>query len=184
MRQPSTLDLRPSARTSLPSSSSLSVRGPLHTLSRSPPAPTSPTGTHHHPVRTVVLSLFPSVGQVRLSGPSHSPYPCPQPCPRPRCLSNLTLANPSTATYPPPPSCTAVIPSFSISLSLFLSRTTSTYHFYALAVWMHHRANSYAKLPMVRYLPTYLPSYLPSWLATYSRKTRWGCKLRITVDIN
>lgn len=127
MRQPSTLDLRPSARTSLPSSSSLSVRGPLHTLSRSPPAPTSPTGTHHHPVRTVVLSLFPSVGQVRLSGPSHSPYPCPQPCPRPRCLSNLTLANPSTATYPPPPSCTAVIPSFSISLSLSLSLT---YHVY------------------------------------------------------
>lgn len=100
MRQPSTLDLRPSARTSLPSSSSLSVRGPLHTLSRSPPAPTSPTGTHHHPVRTVVLSLFPSVGQVRLSGPSHSPYPCPQPCPRPRCLSNLTLANPLDCHLP------------------------------------------------------------------------------------
>lgn len=162
----------------------LRARSPPHTV----PESSSPYQPHRHPPPPREdgrsLSLFPSVGQVRLSGPSHSPYPCPQPCPRPRCLSNLTLANPSTATYPPPPSCTAVIPSFSISLSLFLSRTTSTYHFYALAVWMHHRANSYAKLPMVRYLPTYLPSYLPSWLATYSRKTRWGCKLRITADTN
>lgn len=122
MRQPSTLDLRPSARSSLPSSSSLSVRGPLHTLSRSPPAPTSPpTTTTTIPLRAIVLSLSFPLGQVRLSGPSHSPYPCPQPCPCPRCLSNLTLANPSVATYPPPPSCTAVIPSSSLSLSLSLA---------------------------------------------------------------
>lgn len=135
MRQPSTLNLRPSVRSSLPSSSSLSVRGPLHTLSRSPPAPTSPTGIHHHHhhVREIVLSLSVSLGQVRLSGPSHSPYPCPQPCLCPRCLSNLTLATPSVATYPPPPPCTAVIPSS--STSLFLSPSprvpTSTYHFCA-----------------------------------------------------
>lgn len=113
------LDSRPPSLRSLLSSLffiPLRARSP-HTLSRSPPAPTSPTGTHHHPVRTIVLSLSFSLGQVRLSGPSHSPYPCPQPCPCPQCLSNLTLANPSVATYPPPPSCTAVIRSFSLFLS-------------------------------------------------------------------
>lgn len=136
MRQPSTLDLRPSARSSLPSSSSLSVRGPLHALSRSPPAPTAPTnptGIHHHLVRAIVLSLSFSLGQVRLSGPSHSPYPCLQPCPCPRCLSNLTPPTPSlppTPPPPPPPSCTALLSPHSLSLSFFCV-PTSTYHFYA-----------------------------------------------------
>lgn len=133
MRQPSTLDLRLSARSSLPSSSSLSVRGPLHTLSRSPPAPTAPTsstGTHHHLVRAIVLSLSFSLGQVRLSGPSHSPYSCLQPCPR--CLSNLTPPTPSPPSTPPspPPSCTVLLSPHSLSL-FFFCVPTSTYHFYA-----------------------------------------------------
>jgi len=96
VRQPSTLDLRPSARSSLfpllhpspcevPSTHCPGVLQPLPT----------PIGTHHHPVRAIVLSLSFSLGQVRLSDPSHSPYPCPQLCPCPRCLPNLTLANPS-----------------------------------------------------------------------------------------
>lgn len=190
MRQLSTLDLRPSVRSSLPSSSSFSVRDPLHTLSRSPPAPTSPTGIHHHhhPVREIVLSLSISLRQVRLSGPSHSPYPCPQPCLCPRCLSNFTLANPSVVTYPPTLPCTAVIPSS--STSLFLSSTFLAY----LRLLTTFTLDSVGALPCqflcettngaIRYLPTYLPSYLPSWLATYSRKTRWGCKLRITEDAN
>lgn len=114
------LDSRPpSLRSSLSSlfHIPLRARSPPHTLSRSPPAPTSPTSTHHHPVRAVVLSLSFSLGQILLSGPSHSPYSRPQPCPCPQCLSNLTLTNPSVATYPPPPSCTAVIPSYPLALS-------------------------------------------------------------------
>lgn len=121
MRQPSTLDLRPSARSSLPSSSSLSVRGPLHTLSRSPPAPTTPTsstGTHHHLVRAIVLSLSFSLGQVRLSGPSHSPYSCLQPCPCPRCLSNLT---PPTPSSPPTPLSLRLLAPLCYPLILYLS---------------------------------------------------------------
>lgn len=154
MRQPSTLDLRPSARASLPSSSSLSVRSPLHTLSRSPPAPTSPTGIHHHPVRAIVRSLSFSLGQVRLTGPSPSPYPCPQPYPCPRCLSNLTLANPSTVFSHHRYSLIFYLspsPAFpSRILRLFTTFTLSS-------VGWHHRANFYAKLPMVLFV-IYLPT--------------------------
>lgn len=162
----------------------LRARSPPHTV----PESSSPYQPHRHPPppredgRSLSLSLC-------RSGPTIRPQP--QPLPLPPALSPSAV---SVESHPRQP-LDCHLPSFAflhrryplvlhLSLSLFLSRTTSTYHFYALAVWMHHRANSYAKLPMVRYLPTYLPSYLPSWLATYSRKTRWGCKLRITVDTN
>lgn len=163
MRQPSTLNL--SSLFFIP----LRAEAPSTPLSRSPPAPTSP---HRRPVRTIVLSLSFPLGQVRLSGPSHSPYPCLQPRPCPLCLSNLTLANLlplPVVTYPSPPSCTAVIPSSSISLFLFLSFSrvpTSTYHFYA-----QQCECTTVPIPMRNYqwclFVTYLPSYLPRQLASY-----------------
>lgn len=134
MRQPSTLDLRSSARSSLPSSSSLSVRDPLHTLSRSPPAPYSPYQPHWHPPSREgdrSLSFF-----LSRSGPTIRPQPQPLLLPPALSLSTVSVeshpANPFVATYPPPPppSCTALLSPHSLSLSFFRV-PTSTYHFYA-----------------------------------------------------
>lgn len=170
MRQPSTLDL--SSLFFIP----LRAEAPSTPLSRSPPAPTSP---HRRPVR-IVLSLSFPLGQVRLSGPSHSPYPCLQPRPRPLCLSNLTLANLlplPVVTYPSPPSCTAVIPSSSISLSFSFSPSLA----YLRLLTTFTRSSVSA--PPCQFLcettngacslPTYLATYPASWLATYFHKIRW-----------
>lgn len=149
------LDSRPPSLRSLLSSLffiPLRARSPPHTVPESS-SPYQPPHHHHHPVRAIVLSLSFPLGQVRLSGPSHSPYPCPQPCPCPRCLSNLTLANPSVATYPPPPSCTAVIPSFSLSLSLAYLRLLTTFTLSSVSAppcqFLCETTNG-----AVRYLPT------------------------------
>lgn len=99
MRQPSTLDLRPSARSSLPSSSSLSVpRSPPHTLSRSPPAPTSPYQPHQHPPpsrendRSISFFLPRSDPTIR---------PQPQPFLLPPTLSLSTVSVESHPRQPP-----------------------------------------------------------------------------------
>lgn len=145
----------------------LRARSPPHTV----PESSSPYQPHRHPPppredgRSLSLSLC-------RSGPTIRPQP--QPLPLPPALSPSAVSVESHPRQPPrlPPTPLRLLaPPLSprppsLSLSLFLSRTTSTYHFYALAVWMHHRANSYAKLPMVRYLPTYLATYPAGWLPT------------------
>lgn len=104
------------------------AEAPSTPLSRSPPAPTSP---HRRPVRTIVLSLSFPLGQVRLSGPSHSPYPCLQLCPP--SLSAVSVES-HPCQPPPPPGRYLPFSAFlhrryplilylSLSLSLLLSRT-------------------------------------------------------------
>lgn len=115
------LDSRPpSLRSllSLPTSSSLSVRGPLHTLSRSPPAPTSP---HRHPPPSCEgdrsLSFF-----LSRSGPTIRPQPQPLPLPPTLSLSTVSAeSHPRQSLGRHLSSSTAVISSSSTSLSLSLA---------------------------------------------------------------
>lgn len=133
MRQPATLDLRPPSTSLL--SSLLHPSSSPPRLSRSPPAPTSTTGIHHHELRgrslSLSLSLSPSfslylsLGKVRLSGPSHSPISARGVC------RILTLTNP--LAHPPPLSSIRCHPVHvpSLHLSPATSSPTSIYHFYA-----------------------------------------------------
>lgn len=158
----------------------LRARSPPHTV----PESSSPYQPHRHPPppredgRSLSLSLC-------RSGPTIRPQP--QPLPLPPALSPSAV---SVESHPRQPLDCHLPP------SAFLHRR------YPLVLHLSLSLTYHVYLPLLRFssvdappcqflcettngsLPTYLPSYLPSWLATYSRKTRWGCKLRITVDTN
>lgn len=133
------------------------------------PESTSPYQHHRHPppraARAIAFSislspsfsLYLSLGKVRLSGPSHSPYPYL----RSRCLSN-PLTNP--LAHPPPLSSIRCHPVHvpSLHLSSATSSPTSTYHFYA---WRCGCTTVPISVRSYRWCCS-LPTYLPSWLVT------------------
>lgn len=157
------LDSRPPSLRSLLSSLffiPLRARSPPHTV---PESSTSPYQPHWHPPpsreRAIVLPLslsFPlSLGQVRLSDPSHSPYPCPQPCPCSRCVCRIS---PSPTLRSPPTLLRLLAPPLapcplSLSLSLAYLRLLTTFTLSSVSApscqFLCETTNG-----AVRYLPT------------------------------
>lgn len=203
MSQPATLDLRPSplyAPASLSPRFPLHARYPGVPRRHHPPALSS-TATITTIATTTVgkgdrspsllsssalsaisytylsrtSSLFHPLGEVRLFGPSHSPYPRPRVVPaRGTFCRNSPLPYPSLsfAIHPPLANPTAAIRPLDPPLTISRCRRrrrrapTSTYRFSArrwcACTAVPIPARGATGVPFVTYLPTYLRSQLPT----------------------